>query len=54
LLDEVLSELVAARQDYLVGTLCDCQSVITCCAPELIADRTDADVFTMIDGRLLV
>lgn len=54
LLDDVLSELDASRQDYLVASLTDTQAVITSCAPELIADRTDAEVFTMIDGQLLV
>lgn len=54
LLDDVLSELDASRQEYLIANLTDTQSVITSCAPELIADRTDAEVFTMMDGQLLV
>lgn len=54
LLDDVLSELDASRQDYLIASLTDTQAVITSCAPELIADRTDAEVFTMMDGQLLV
>lgn len=54
LLDDVLSELDASRQDYLIANLTDTQAIITSCAPELIADRTDAEVFTMIDGQLFV
>ncbi|MEA4911189.1 MAG: DNA replication/repair protein RecF [Oscillospiraceae bacterium] len=52
LLDDVLSELDERRQNYLIESLQGCQSVITCCAPELIAARTEAAVFLIEDGRL--
>jgi recF protein len=52
LLDDVLSELDADRQDYLIDSITDGQAIITSCAPELISGRTDAEVFTITDGRL--
>ncbi len=52
LLDDVLSELDAARQDYLISSLTDTQAIISSCSPELIVARTDAQVFRMENGRL--
>lgn len=54
LLDDVLSELDAQRQDYLIESITDTQAIITSCTPELIAGRTGAEVFKMVDGRLYV
>ncbi len=52
LLDDVLSELDPARQDYLIESLSDAQAIITCCTPELITERTDAQIFVMESGEL--
>jgi len=52
LLDDVLSELDASRQDYLIDSVRSSQSVITSCAPELIAGRAEARIFTVRDGNL--
>ena len=52
LLDDVLSELDASRQDYLIDSITDSQAIITSCAPELILGRTSAEVFVMRDGVL--
>ncbi len=53
LLDDVLSELDANRQDFLLESITDTQAIITCCAPELILEKTDARVFTVDNGQLL-
>ncbi len=53
LLDDVLSELDANRQDFLLESITDTQAIITCCAPELILERTDARVFTVNNGQLI-
>ncbi len=53
LLDDVLSELDANRQDFLIASLKDTQAIITCCAPELIIERTRASVFTVDNGTLI-
>ncbi|MEA5050727.1 MAG: DNA replication/repair protein RecF [Oscillospiraceae bacterium] len=52
LLDDVLSELDESRQNFLIASLQGSQSVITCCAPELISSRTEAEIFTIENGRL--
>ncbi|NLC78967.1 MAG: DNA replication/repair protein RecF [Ruminococcaceae bacterium] len=53
LLDDVLSELDASRQDFLIESITDTQAIITCCAPELVLDKTDARVFTVHGGELI-
>ncbi len=52
LLDDVLSELDANRQDYLIESIGDNQAVISCCEPELVLRNTKAKVFRMENGRL--
>jgi DNA replication and repair protein RecF len=52
LLDDVLSELDAKRQDYLIKSLSGTQAVVTSCAPELVLSRAKAAVFTMREGGL--
>lgn len=52
LLDDVLSELDGARQDFLISSITDTQAIITSCAPELILNRAEAEVFVMREGRL--
>ena len=53
LLDDVLSELDANRQDYLIDSIKDTQAVISCCEPELVLRNTKAQVFRMENGRLV-
>ncbi len=52
LLDDVLSELDNARQDYLIENIRNTQAIVTCCDPELVARRADARVFRMENGAL--
>ena len=52
LLDDVLSELDANRQQFLLKRLDRSQAIITCCEPDFIMRQTDAAVFEMKNGCL--
>ncbi|MBR5502158.1 MAG: DNA replication/repair protein RecF [Oscillospiraceae bacterium] len=52
LLDDVLSELDANRQQFLLRRLDRSQAIITCCEPDFIKRQTDAAVFEMKNGAL--
>ena len=52
LLDDVLSELDANRQQFLLKRLDRSQAIITCCEPDFIKRQTDAAVFEMKNGAL--
>ncbi|MCL2539724.1 MAG: DNA replication/repair protein RecF, partial [Oscillospiraceae bacterium] len=52
LLDDVLSELDAQRQEFLLLQIKEGQSIITCCDPTFIKGRITASLFEMRDGRL--
>lgn len=52
LLDDVMSELDAARQDYLVSHLHGWQVLITCCDPSAVRRMTNGRVFRMQSGCL--
>ena len=53
LLDDVLSELDAARQDYVLNRIVDGQVFITCCEESEITKRTGGMVFEICEGSLL-
>ena len=53
LLDDVLSELDAKRQDYVLNRIGSGQTLITCCEDDGIAKRTGARVLTISGGRLI-
>ena len=50
LLDDVLSELDATRQDFILNRIGGGQVFITCCEDEKIAARTGGKVFTVENG----
>ncbi|MCL2588474.1 MAG: DNA replication/repair protein RecF [Oscillospiraceae bacterium] len=50
LLDDVLSELDAARQDFVLNRIKDGQVFITCCEDNGIASRTGGKIFTVAKG----
>ena len=52
LLDDVMSELDAMRQDYLVSHLKGWQVFITCCEPSAVHRMTEGRVFRMEQGVL--
>ena len=52
LLDDVLSELDAARQEFVLNRIGGGQTLITCCEDETIRRRTGGMVFTVEDGRI--
>ena len=52
LLDDVLSELDAARQDFVLNRIQNGQVFITCCEDKGIADRTGGKIFTVEKGRV--
>jgi len=52
LLDDVLSELDAARQDFVLNRIRDGQVFITCCEDKGIASRTGGKIFTVEKGRV--
>ncbi|MCL2367749.1 MAG: DNA replication/repair protein RecF [Oscillospiraceae bacterium] len=54
LLDDVLSELDAARQDYVLNRILDGQVFITCCEDNDIAKRTGGKIFTVESGKCIV
>ena len=52
LLDDVLSELDAARQEFVLNRIGGGQTLITCCEDENISSRTGGRVFTVSGGRI--
>ena len=52
LLDDVLSELDAARQEFVLNRIGGGQTLITCCEDEDISRRTGGRVFTVHGGRI--
>jgi DNA replication and repair protein RecF len=52
LLDDVLSELDGARQEFVLNRIGGGQTLITCCEDEAIAQRTGGQVFTVCQGRI--
>ena len=53
LLDDVLSELDAARQDFVLNRIKDGQVFITCCEDRGIAQRTGGKIFTVERGQVV-
>lgn len=53
LLDDVLSELDAARQDYVLNRISAGQVLITCCGDERLRGLTGGSVFTVDAGKIL-
>ncbi|MBR3767679.1 MAG: DNA replication/repair protein RecF [Clostridia bacterium] len=53
LLDDVMSELDAKRQDYILNHIKDRQVFITCCEPGSILRMSEGKTFNIKDGRLL-
>jgi len=53
LLDDVLSELDPARQDFVLNRIRTGQVFITCCEDKGIAGRTGGKIFTVEKGRVL-
>ncbi len=52
LLDDVLSELDASRQEFVLNSIGGGQTLITCCEDEGIAGRTGGKVMTVSEGRI--
>ena len=54
LLDDVLSELDSFRQNYLLDSICDTQTIITCTGlDEFINSRFNIDkVFKVVSGEI--
>lgn len=54
LLDDVLSELDSNRQNYLLNSICDTQTIITCTGlDEFIRNRFEINkVFEVISGQV--
>jgi DNA replication and repair protein RecF len=54
LLDDVLSELDSSRQNYLLGSITDIQTIITCTGlEEFVKNRFQINrVFQVIDGKV--
>ena len=52
LLDDVLSELDGARQEFVLNRIGGGQTLITCCEDEDISRRTGGKVFTVHGGRI--
>ncbi len=52
LLDDVLSELDSARQEFVLNRIGGGQTLITCCEDEDISRRTGGRVFTVKEGRI--
>lgn len=52
LLDDVLSELDMARQEFVLNRIGGGQTLITCCEDENISRRTGGRVFTVKDGHI--
>ncbi len=52
LLDDVLSELDGARQEFVLNRIGGGQTLITCCEDEDISRRTGGRVFAVKEGRI--
>ena len=52
LLDDVLSELDAGRQEFVLNRIGGGQTLITCCEDENISRRTGGRMFTVKEGRI--
>ena len=52
LLDDVLSELDAKRQDFVLNRIGQGQTLITCCEDERIMERTGGKIFSVENGRI--
>lgn len=52
LLDDVLSELDAARRKFILNNIDDMQVIITCCDSKPITELRDGKIFTVKDGRV--
>ena len=52
LLDDVLSELDAYRQDYLINEIKGWQVFITCCEPYAINEMLSGKSFRLINGKI--
>jgi DNA replication and repair protein RecF len=52
-LDDVMSELDAGRQDYLLNHLENRQVFITCCEPNSVKNLSESSMFRMENGVLL-
>jgi recF protein len=52
LLDDVLSELDAKRQDFVLNRIGQGQTLITCCEDEKIMERTGGRVLSVEKGRI--
>ena len=52
LLDDVLSELDARRQEFVLNRIGGGQTLITCCEDEGISRRTGGRVLTVRGGRI--
>ena len=53
LLDDVLSELDAARQDYVLNSIRDGQVLITCCDEEEVSRKTGGRIIRIDSGRIV-
>ena len=53
LLDDVLSELDALRQDYVLNSIRDGQVLITCCDEEEVSRRTGGKIIRIEQGQIL-
>lgn len=54
LLDDVLSELDARRQEFVLNRIGGGQTLITCCEDDGIARRTGAKVITVSGGKAVL
>ena len=52
LLDDVLSELDAARQDFVLNRIGGGQTLITCCSDEQIVRKTGGNVIFIENGAI--
>ena len=52
LLDDVLSELDAKRQSFVLNRIGGGQTLITCCEDDSIAERTGGKVLLVDGGRI--
>jgi len=52
LLDDVLSELDAARQDYVLNSIRDGQVLITCCDEDEVGRKTGGSIIRISGGRV--
>ena len=53
LLDDVLSELDAKRQDFILNRISSGQVLITCCEDQSISAKTGGKLITINNGKVL-